>query len=628
MLLLLSLLYLHCVFGFGGRRDSAEHIEQAAEKRAYSIHRIDTLILLIFVALLVLIVLTAWFFKHHRLRFIHETGLTLCYGLLIGILLRYTNIGVIESQTIDVMQKNRSAVRDPPDYLRLEVESAKTQKVQFHYELMEGFFGDKEKQSERHLEQKAVFSPEIFFNLLLPPIIFNAGYSLKKRHFFRNIGSILTFAFVGTTISAVIFGIMMHSFCWIFSSSFTFKELLFFGALMSSTDPVSVLAVFQEMEVESDLYALVFGESVLNDAVAIVLSSSVDNFAASDKSFHLNSLFAAAIDFLSVFLARSLLLGSVIGCATALITKMTEIKEFPLLEAALFILLSYLSFLLAEFVELTGIVAVLFCAICQAHYTYNNLSDEARTRTKQFFEEVSFLMESFIFCYIGVSVFVSHSQQWSISFFLSTLLSVFLSRAAHIYPLSAMLNIHRKPKIPQRYQHMMLFSGLRGAMAFALAYRNTSTDNRQIMATTTSMVVIVTVLFNGGLTSWFTEYLGIRHGVDACDDSQLQLNLDEDMDTLSRVSGQNPWDKAFLPRKWYNFDASFMKPFLTNANPTLLETMPSFMAPFAKIFTTRQQLTMYTRTTNNNGSVSNQSTSNDNPFLRPLENNATADERK
>ncbi|VDN82962.1 unnamed protein product [Brugia pahangi] len=584
MLLLLLLLCLQCVSGFGGRRDSAEHIEQAAEKRAYSIHRIDTLILLIFVALLVSIVLTTWFFKHHRLRFIHETGLTLCYGLLIGLLLRYTNIGVIESQTIDVMQKNGSVVHDPPDYLRLEVEPAKTQKVQFHYELIEGFFGDKDKQSERHLEQKAVFSPEIFFNLLLPPIIFNAGYSLKKRHFFRNIGSILTFAFAGTTISAITFGIIMHSFCWLFSSSFTFKELLFFGALMSSTDPVSVLAVFQEMEVESDLYALVFGESVLNDAVAIVLSSSVDNFAASDKSFDLDALFAAVIDFLSVFFG-SLLLGSVIGCATALITKMTEIKEFPLLEAALFILLSYLSFLLAEFVELTGIVAVLFCAICQAHYTYNNLSDEARTRTKQFFE-----------------------------------LSVFLSRAAHIYPVSAMLNIRRKPKIPQRYQHMMLFSGLRGAMAFALAYRNTSTDNRQIMATTTSMVVIVTVLFNGGLTSWFTEYLGIRHGVDAYDDSQLQLNLDDShlqgMDTLSRVSGQNPWDKAFLPRKWYNFDASFMKPFLTNANPTLLETMPSFMAPFSKIFTTKQQLSMYTGTTNNNGAVSNQSPSNDNPFLR------------
>ncbi|VDM95640.1 unnamed protein product [Thelazia callipaeda] len=596
MLLFLSLFHVYFVSGFGGRHNPLEHIDQAAEKRAYNIHRIDTLILLIFVALLVLIVLTVWFFKHHRFRFIHESGLTLCYGLLIGLLLRYTNIGVIESQTIDVVQKNGTIVREPPDYLRLEVELARTQKVQFHYELIEGFFGDKEKQSERHLEQKAVFSPEIFFNLLLPPIIFNAGYSLKKRHFFRNIGSILTFAFVGTTISAIFIGLIMYSFCWLFSVSFTFKELLFFGSLMSATDPVSILAVFQEMQVESDLYALVFGESVLNDAVAIVLSSSVDNFSSSDKWLDLDALFAAIADFLSVFFG-SLLLGSVIGCATALITKLTEVKEFPLLESVLFILLSYFSFLVAEFVELTGIVAVLFCAICQAHYTYNNLSDEARTRTKQFFEEVSFLMESFVFCYIGVSVFISHSQQWSISFFLCTLLALLLSRAAYVYPVSAVLNIYRKPQIPLRYQHMMLFSGLRGAMAFALAYRNTATDNRQIMATTTSMVVIVTVLFNGGLASWFTEYVGIKHGRDACDESQLQLNTDEshpdNMNTPSSLSGQNPWDKACLPRKWYNFDATFMKPFLTNANPTLLETLPSFMAPLAKMFTTEQQLSMH-----------------------------------
>ena len=109
-------------------------------------------------------------------------------------------------------------------------------------------------------------------------------------------------------------------------------------------------------------------------------------------------------DFFSVFFF-SLVIGASMGSITSLMTKFTRVRDFPLLESALFVLMSYSTFLIAESFELTGVVAVLFCGICQAHYTYNNLSENSRSRTKQLFELLNFLAENFIFSYIGVSMF-------------------------------------------------------------------------------------------------------------------------------------------------------------------------------------------------------------------------------
>merc|ERR1719510_282380 len=98
------------------------------------------------------------------------------------------------------------------------------------------------------------------------------------------------------------------------------------------------------------------------------------------------------------------------GCMTALITKFTRIKQFPQLESTLFILMSYSTFLLAEVLHLTGIVAVLFCGICQAHYTYNNLSKESRTITRKFFWAIEFHGRKFhLFLCWSIHVYLSET---------------------------------------------------------------------------------------------------------------------------------------------------------------------------------------------------------------------------
>lgn len=85
-----------------------------------------------------------------------------------------------------------------------------------------------------------------------------------------------------------------------------------------------------------------------------------------------------------------------------------------------------------------------------------------------------------------------------------------LGRAANIYPLSFLLNLGRKPKIPMKFQHMLFFAGLRGAMSFALAIRNTVSEARQVMLTATSLIVIVTVITQGGASQFLLNFLNIK----------------------------------------------------------------------------------------------------------------------
>lgn len=112
-------------------------------KRAQQRHELDSMIMLVFSGLFVLIVLTSWYFKHHRLRFIHETGLTLIYGLFLGLILRYTDFGNVEEQSLEVKARNGSVIYIPPDYLRLSVSKPNTNTtIHFHYEMAEGYYSD------------------------------------------------------------------------------------------------------------------------------------------------------------------------------------------------------------------------------------------------------------------------------------------------------------------------------------------------------------------------------------------------------------------------------------------------------------------------------------------------------
>ncbi|XP_070172789.1 sodium/hydrogen exchanger 6 isoform X6 [Polyergus mexicanus] len=592
----LLLLVVLCIFPTELCNGAATDIELDA--KAQLLHRLDSLNLLLYTFLLILTVLTIWMFKHRRLRFLHETGLAVIYGLIIGAIIRY---GFTTSSTIlhmPVVPDNTSKYNQsvPPDSLWLRFPEDKGGGIVKNKTFAYSFRGEIYKE-DNEIDLKATFDPEIFFNIILPPIIFHAGYSLKRRYFFRNLGAILMYALIGTSISAFIIGALMYAFVQLIphlSTSFTFLDTLYFGALISPTDPLTIISIFNDLHVDVNLYALVFGESVLNDAVAIVLSGSIQNYAERYQSgsggFETVAFFQAFGDFVGIF-SLSLFIGATMGCITALLTKFTRVRDFPLLESALFVLMSYSTFLIAEATDLTGVVAVLFCGICQAHYTYNNLSPDSRQRTKQLFELLNFLAENFIFSYIGVSMFTFPKHHFDPGFIFAGFLCALLGRAANVYPLSFILNLARKPKISLNYQHMLFFAGLRGAMSFALAIRNTVSDARQAMLTTTSLIVILTVILQGGATTQFLSWFNIPVGVDE-EIEGLSHNGTRNDGALPGSSGAaKPNEKALLARIWGDFDTKYMKPLLTHSRPTLLETLPVCCSPLARILTTTQQMT-------------------------------------
>ncbi|KAJ7407809.1 hypothetical protein WISP_124476 [Willisornis vidua] len=279
-------------------RPGALEEEIVSEKAAEESHRQDSANLLVFILLLTLTILTIWLFKHRRARFLHETGLAMIYGVLVGVVLRY---GIHVPSDVNNVTLS-CQVQTSPATLLVNVSG------KYYEYTLKGEISAQELNNvqDNEMLRKVTFDPEVFFNILLPPIIFYAGYSLKRRHFFRNLGSILAYAFLGTAISCLVIGSVVYGCVALMKvtgqlgGDFYFTDCLLFGAIVSATDP--------------------------------------------------------------------------------------------------------------------GVVAVLFCGITQAHYTYNNLSTESQHRTKQLFELLNFLAENFIFSYMGLALFTFQNHVFNPTF--------------------------------------------------------------------------------------------------------------------------------------------------------------------------------------------------------------------
>lgn len=290
------------------------------------------------------------------------------------------------------------------------------------------------------------FSPNVFFMGLLPPIIFNSGYQLRRELFYRHFKPIAYFACLGTTVCALSTGLMLYgcSSLQLFGPSFTpnLIELLTFGSLIAATDTVSVLGVFQAKKVDPHLFYLVFGESALNDAVALVLFGSFSELLLEIETIDRATIAAKLVDFLAKLLQDAIcspMLGFGFSMGAALLFKHVDFREHPMIELPLLLLLMYVPFVLAECVEWSGIVAIFFCGISARRYVEPNVSSETKRNAEVIFHLTAFIAETCIFIELGLSVFgLPGSFNWSFIFL--ALLTSLLGRALGIYPLAMFYN--------------------------------------------------------------------------------------------------------------------------------------------------------------------------------------------
>jgi len=389
---------------------------------------------------------------------------------------------------------------------------------------------------------------------------------------------------VGTVVSTFIIGYLTYAvgkLGWIDIDRHNPIEPLLFGALISAVDPVATLSIMGSPELNCDplLYSLVFGESVLNDAVAIVLFHVFSKYYDSDVVIGHREIPRVLIEFVGVS-GGSVLVGVATGLLCAFLFKHTQIHLYPTYEVGLLFLFAYGSYALAEAISMSGIMSLFFCGIVLAHYNSYNLSETSQVGAEVIFQSLSQISETFVFVYMGMGLFTGRFSGWSPVSITFAILFCLLARIFNTFPISAVSNMFRREKIPFRMQIIIWFSGLRGAIAFALS-QTMPGEHKGTYETTTLGVVFFTTIVCGGLTETMLKCMNMRTGGFETipssspravpDDEQYweQMNLlDETLPgpaspnaraTIKRPASSVPFS-ADLHRFWRNFDNRFMKP--------------------------------------------------------------------
>ena len=352
-------------------------------------------------------------------------------------------------------------------------------------------------------------TPNLVLAVLLPGLIFEAALRTEFEELRPSFLGVVLLAVPGVVIGAWLVAAVLSA-----TTALSFGAAFVVGAMVAATDPAAVIATFARMNTPRRLTTFVEAESLLNDGTGVVL------FTIGLAALTGNATPEEGLLRFVVVVIASAALGAIAG---VLATRIMAMSDEHLVELTISVVLAYGSYLVADALQLSGIIATVLAGATLGSYgRTHGLSREALERIDGVWEFLAYLLTAFIFLLLGAAISLDAVAAavapigWAI-------VAVLVGRAIVVYLLlggasAFAATLSRRSAaartlrpIPLAWLHILFWAGLRGAVAVALALSlPADTPDRDLLQGITFGVVLFTLLVQGSTAHALIQWLGVR----------------------------------------------------------------------------------------------------------------------
>ncbi|GGA47676.1 cation:proton antiporter [Paenibacillus physcomitrellae] len=337
--------------------------------------------------------------------------------------------------------------------------------------------------AKSYITQSHVFQ-SIIISLFLPILLGDASIKMPVSHLKEQAKPVAALAFGGTLLSFIVIALLGY-----YLLKLPLPVAFTFGALMSATDPISVISIFKSLGVPKPVVAVIEGESLLNDGIAVVLFQISSIYLFTYLEMGWVGLGHGILLFCQFFLG-GLVLGAALGYVFSQIIRLYD--DYPL-EIAFSMLLFFGCYFIAEHLQVSGVIAVVTAGLIFGSFGAKvGMSDKTKMNINSFWDTITLIANSLIFLMIGLEIkWISFSQHWLLA--LAAILIVLIGRTVALYVSTAPLK-----GFPASWKAVLNWGGLKGSLSLALALSLPQTfEGRKDVLVLTFSVVLFSLLVQG-----------------------------------------------------------------------------------------------------------------------------------